>query len=100
MVLFSSTIMIIALIIRFESNDRDIYLYFDKQEAYIHVQCRIVTELIYSDTSTFCLQLQPGLLHPDLPDPPGGDGAVLPADGEEAVGGEHYWGRHPQHGEE
>ena len=40
------------------------------------------------------LQLQPDLLHPDLPDPPGGDGAVLPADGEEAVGGEDYRGGH------
>ena len=43
-------------------------------------------------------QLQPDLLHPDLPDPPGGDGAVLPADGEEAVKGEDHRRRHTQHG--
>ena len=45
-------------------------------------------------------QLQPDLLHPDVPDPPGGDGAVLPADGEEAVGGEDYWGGHSFLGQE
>ena len=39
-------------------------------------------------------QLQPCLLHPDLPDPPGGDGPVLPADGEEVMGGEDNRGGH------
>ena len=48
----------------------------------------------------FLFQLQPDLLHPDLPDPPGGDGALLPADGEEAVGGEDHWGGHSLHGKE
>ena len=43
------------------------------------------------------LQLQPDLLHPDLPDPPGGDGAVLPADGEEALGQSGHWGGDSQY---
>ena len=46
------------------------------------------------------LQLQPGLLHPDWPDPPGRDGAVLPEDGEEAVGGEDHRGGHSFLGKE
>ena len=37
-------------------------------------------------------QLQPDLLHPDVPDPPDGDGAVLPADGEEALEQAGHWG--------
>ena len=45
-------------------------------------------------------QLQPDLLHPNLPDPPVGDGAMLPADGDEAVGGEDYRGGHSGHGQE
>ena len=45
-------------------------------------------------------QLQPDLLHPDLPDPPDGDGALLPADGEEALGGEDHWGGHSFLGKE
>ena len=35
-------------------------------------------------------QLQSDLLYPDLPDPLVGDVALLPADGEEAVGGEGH----------
>ena len=46
------------------------------------------------------LQLQPDLLHPDLPDSSGSDGAVLPADGEEALGGEDYWRGHSFLGQE
>ena len=38
------------------------------------------------------MHLQPDLLHPGLPDPPGDDGASLPADGDEALGGEDHWG--------
>ena len=45
-------------------------------------------------------QLQFVLLHPDIHHPSGGYGHVLPADGEEVVGGADHWRRHAKLGQE